>query len=120
MNEIDELLLIHFGTKGMKWGVRKKIIGSKVFQATERHAQKTATSRRAMAGQKVGKVIYNHRTAAKRIAAGALFATAAIGGYVAGKSIGKRGLLYRNIRYSKIAERGRRAAWDFIHEDFAS
>lgn len=39
MNEVDELLLEHFGTKGMKWGVRKQ---SGASVATNRAARKDA------------------------------------------------------------------------------
>lgn len=99
MNEVDELLLEHFdvildhsGVKGMKWGVRKKIINSKVFKATERHAQKTANGKRARAGQKIGKTIRDHKKGLK--IAGGVAATVAV---AAGSAYVSRKLSTKNM-----------------------
>lgn len=66
MNDIDELLLEHFGTKGMRWGVRN----SSARKALTRHAQKSVSGRSARAGRKTGKFIREHQDATKRVAIG--------------------------------------------------
>ena len=88
MSDVDEFLE-HYGVKGMKWGVRNRIIESKPFKATQRHARDSVNTRSAKAGVKVGTgirkgyfklkdTVDKHPVETGLVVAGAAFVTGAL------------------------------------------
>lgn len=82
--------LVHFGVKGMKWGVRNKVVGSSGYKglskATQKNVARTRDSQRV--AQKTARTIQRNK---KKIAIGVAGTAAVIGGAYLAYRLHQRG-----------------------------